>query len=244
MDSKESFIEIIPEETDSLKLWSSKFGGTPYMLKDAPYPSSEEGDQLYFLAQINFAEMPAYAPFPDKGILQFFINDDAQYGQNQEAPFNQQNFKVIFHEQVIEDEKALKTDFSDIREFLDLPVYPENTFGMSFELANEIVPVSDNRFNKLLTPDFFDQFGEAKWEIYETYTEQVSAEGHKIGGYAHFAQEDPRSDDTPLVLLFQMDTDVEIESMWGDMGTANFFISEEDLKNRDFSNVMYHWDCH
>ncbi|MDE5859478.1 MAG: DUF1963 domain-containing protein, partial [Oscillospiraceae bacterium] len=31
--------------------------------------------------------------------------------------------------------------------------------------------------------------------------------------------------------------------MWGDMGVANFFISENDLKNLDFSKVAYNWDC-
>ena len=31
--------------------------------------------------------------------------------------------------------------------------------------------------------------------------------------------------------------------MWGDAGVANFFISEQDLKNKDFTNVVYNWDC-
>jgi uncharacterized protein YwqG len=44
-------------------------------------------------------------------------------------------------------------------------------------------------------------------------------------------------------LLFQMDTDDEVGIMWGDSGVANFFIIEEDLKNKDFSRVLYNWDC-
>ena len=31
--------------------------------------------------------------------------------------------------------------------------------------------------------------------------------------------------------------------MWGDVGVANFFIRPEDLKNKDFSKVLYNWDC-
>ncbi len=64
-----------------------------------------------------------------------------------------------------------------------------------------------------------------------------------MGGYAHFAQEDPRQDNH-LMLLFQMDTDAEMEAMWGDMGTAKFFISEKDLSQMDFSRVMFYWDAY
>jgi len=31
--------------------------------------------------------------------------------------------------------------------------------------------------------------------------------------------------------------------MWGDCGVGNFFINIEDLKNLDFSDVLYNWDC-
>ena len=32
--------------------------------------------------------------------------------------------------------------------------------------------------------------------------------------------------------------------MWGDSGVANFFITDEDLKNRNFEDVIYNWDCY
>ncbi|MBO7381562.1 MAG: DUF1963 domain-containing protein, partial [Neisseriaceae bacterium] len=31
--------------------------------------------------------------------------------------------------------------------------------------------------------------------------------------------------------------------MWGDAGVGNFFITADDLKKRDFSRVLYNWDC-
>lgn len=43
------------------------------------------------------------------------------------------------------------------------------------------------------------------------------------------------------MLLFQLDTVEDI--MWGDSGVANFFISRDALKNKDFSKVYYNWDC-
>ncbi|WP_323176133.1 DUF1963 domain-containing protein [Pantoea ananatis] len=31
--------------------------------------------------------------------------------------------------------------------------------------------------------------------------------------------------------------------MWGMSGVGNFFINKQDLINRDFSNVIFNWDC-
>jgi uncharacterized protein YwqG len=78
--------------------------------------------------------------------------------------------------------------------------------------------------------------------------ELAKSQNHRMGGYAYFTQEDPRvrhAPDDNWLLLFQMDSDSNesIEIMWGDMGVANFFILSEDLKNLNFDNVWYNWDC-
>ena len=72
-------------------------------------------------------------------------------------------------------------------------------------------------------------------DMYEEYMCQV-------GGYPFFTQSDPRSADDGEILLFQLNSVKDI--MWGDAGVANFFIDREALKNRDFSHVMYNWDCY
>ena len=36
----------------------------------------------------------------------------------------------------------------------------------------------------------------------------------------------------------------EYDIMWGDMGVANFFIEPNALKNLDFTNVLFNWDCY
>ena len=91
-------------------------------------------------------------------------------------------------------------------------------------------------------------------EILEEYElESGVGKGHRVGGWPGFTQSDPRGFEKSDLkdfdtLLFQMDSDwAEDESfdiMWGDMGVANFFISVEDLRARNFENVLYHWDCH
>ncbi|GAA5513288.1 hypothetical protein Dcar01_02021 [Deinococcus carri] len=71
----------------------------------------------------------------------------------------------------------------------------------------------------------------------------LSPGDHKLGGYPNFTQSDPRQPADDLILLFQLDSDERLGLMWGDVGTANFFIRPQDLKRRDFSKVAYHWDC-
>lgn len=243
LESKRTFIEIVPTLEAPTAPWQSCFGGTPYLPREMPFPSSLDGTQLFFLAQVNLSEIPPLTPFPRQGILQFYIFDDAFFGMNLEDPFLQDKFRVVYHPEVITDRSALQTDFSFLRAYDDLPVYTHLNSGMEFHLEEEIVPLTDQHFNQHLGADFFKQFGELEWPLYAYYGEQSSSEGHKMGGYAHFAQEDPR-EDGQLMLLFQMDTDAEMESMWGDMGTAKFFISEKDLSQMDFSRVMFYWDAY
>ena len=76
-----------------------------------------------------------------------------------------------------------------------------------------------------------------------TYQPGWEAAFHQLGGYPYFTQDDPRPGqyedfDT---LLFQLDSCDLV--LWGDYGVGNFFISRDALKRRDFSKVLYNWDC-
>ncbi len=51
---------------------------------------------MLFLCQINFAEMPALAPFPTDGLMQIFVASDEMYGCA--FPSEGQNgFTIIYH---------------------------------------------------------------------------------------------------------------------------------------------------
>ena len=238
------FIKILPQKATETSWWQSKIGGHPYLPQNVEYPSDLEGNHLFFLAQINFEETPFLAPFPQKGILQFFIFDDPFYGMEINDPFSQDGFRVVYYEDLIHDEKQLITDFSFLRNFMPDPIDPNVTFPLKFQLEEELVPTVDCHFDQLLGKDFFYQFGDKEWELWEDYNQNIRSAGHKLGGYAHFTQEDPRHDDTShLQLLFQLDSDSKIRCNWGDLGIANFFIDPERLKVKDFSKVFYNWDC-
>ena len=72
---------------------------------------------------------------------------------------------------------------------------------------------------------------------------------HKLGGHPEFTQQDPRQehdglDNYTINLLTMFSEDAEkIVTVWGDQGTANWLITPEQLKNRDFSKVLFEWSC-
>lgn len=66
---------------------------------------------------------------------------------------------------------------------------------------------------------------------------------HKILGTPYFTQDDPRPDDSEFdTLLLQIDSQGDFV-LWGDAGIGNFFINRKNLANKNFSRVLYNWDC-
>lgn len=244
LETMQSFIRIKAGPARSLALWDSKVGGQPYLPKGTAWPCTPEGKELFFLAQINFAQTPALSPFPEKGMVQFYINDDDLYGMDFDDGENPDTFRVLFHADVAQSKDALQTSFPKLRDYDDLlPHHPEESYPLTFELAEEVVGMTDYRFNQHFGGDFFQQFGEQEWRVMDDFGKLIRPQGHKIGGYAYFTQDDPRRSEDPMLLLFQLDSDEGMDLMWGDMGVGHFFIREKDLAALDFSKVLYDWDC-
>lgn len=244
--TKESFVAIKATPTNDLSLEESKFGYYPFMPLNAEYPRDKEGQFMYPLAQINCKDLPALNGYPTSGYLQFYISGfDDMMGVDFDNLQAQTNFRVLYFEEA--DITEYKADFSFLDEVMAsdmLPVYKPH--GLTFELKEEYVGLCDARYleseydiNKLIKrhPNIED-------ELSDYLHDNCSSGGHKIGGYAYFTQEDPRLYNEELkdyILLLQIDTDYEI--MWGDSGVGNFFIHKNDLANKDFSKVMFTWDC-
>src|SRR5690242_11678495 len=55
---------------------ASRLGGIPYIPVGEPPPPADH----VFIAQINFAEVPAMDPLPREGLLQLWVRDDDLYG--------------------------------------------------------------------------------------------------------------------------------------------------------------------
>lgn len=236
------FVRVRAQPERPTSWWESKVGGLPYLPRGVAYPTTPEGKPLFFLAQLNFADMPPLPPFPEAGIVQFYIDDDDLYGMDLDNGENQAHFRVCYFPAPLLEEKDLQTDVQPPLEYDLLPHHPEHSYPLSFERAEEVAPITDYRFWQHFGADFFLAFGDAEWDLQDAVGRALRSDGHKVGGYAYFTQDDPRRPSDPMLLLFQLDSDEQMDLMWGDMGVGHFFIREHDLNARRFDRVLYDWD--
>ncbi|MGK9184076.1 DUF1963 domain-containing protein [Priestia filamentosa] len=228
-------------------LWQSKFRGKPYLPKEIEHPTGKDGTYLTLAAQINFEEVPQMPGFPTKGILQFYIDStDDLLGANFEDETDQAQFRILYHEHVLENIENIVTDFRYLDD-VDTTYFPLS-YEALLSFTPDIEPVSERDYRvEELSFDLYEEIEDGV-ELWELYAENTEVTGSKIGGYPFFTQEDPRVYEQKYrehnILLLQIDTDTELDIMWGDSGVCNFFIRKEDLEKRDFSNVMYNWDCY
>lgn len=256
--------------SEAISLTDSKFGGYPYWISDMSYPVSSTGEKLYLLAQINFEQIESDNELlPKHGILQFFIRDDELCGANFDNPTKQENFRVIYHKKIkdplsIEELQKLEIPSNTTLEFKNtmLPSIYEDKINFtktvdyisynSDEFEEYVKEAMNNLYGWSIGDSLYSEFGR---EGYNYLTEKFDSFSHKMLGCPAFTQSDPRLDKKEIpegkkantkqhynILLFQMNSDGNI--MWGDDGIANFFINSEALKNLDFSDVLYNWDCY
>ncbi len=216
-------------------LYSSKLGGTPYFPKSMEYPKVKKGEYagepLYFLAQLNFAELPAVEGFPQQGILQFFAGSksDCVVGLDFDDGTNQNGFRVFYHREIITDEAQLLTH-------TDIPAHDDEEYSYPFKgefalkaesVIREQPSIDDFRFMKIVVDSYNTLFGtsfENVWSyeansigkqdeelvdrLFEIY-ESINSTGTKMGGFPHFTQFDPRANSEQGeyfdTLLFQID---------------------------------------
>ncbi len=200
-------------------------------------PVDENGRPMRLLAAIFLSEMPHIEDFPAKGVLRFYIAENDAYGADFSDPISQKGFRVMYDE----DESRFESSANNVNsEFF--PVM--GSFRISFRKEKEAMP-----FDVYGAQDLFEEnFGEIRDGIFDALYDSLAADQSKVGGYPYFTQYDPREDKYEQydTLLFQLNsTTVNGRDlvMFGDCGVCNFFISREALRRRDFSDVLYTWDC-
>ena len=233
----------------------------PYWIEDKEYPKDEKGKKLYLLAQINFDQLQSSFPLPSKGLLQFFISDNDLMGVNYDDEITQKNFRVIYNENIdyaISEEVVKKLDIKSSEEAEFHPVIGEHK--LSLIKGKDYVTLNDYKFEKIFKQAYKEVYGEEikKEENYcdilnkddvEKLENGLQMHTHKMLGYAFFTQEDPRyikKYENYDTLLLQLDSESDGNGdliLWGDVGVGNFFITKKALEEKDFSNVMYNWDC-
>ena len=247
-------------------IFESKAGGTPYLPHDMPWPLDGGGAGLGLLAQVDCTGLEGLPDFPHGGLLQFFFGLDDVFGMDFDDPTAQKGFRVLYHEtvdptvtaaEVLAKKAEAPKPEGDARYYT--PLF--GVYGIRFAPA-EVQRINSQDFRAW--DQFLAKWNElhgtdlkTQWDYYratkiscEFPAAKEKAPYHQMGGYPYFTQEDPRINAGELagldVLLFQLDSDMQDRKdlvLWGDCGVANFFISREALRRRDFSRVCYNWDC-
>ncbi|WP_194841516.1 YwqG family protein [Sporosarcina obsidiansis] len=214
------------EET---KPWDSKLGGCPYLKSSEDYPTDADRNPMLFLAQINLADLEIIDELPEKGLLQFFVANDDLFGL--EDPIH-----VNYIEDYEENEEHLvkKHPYENEEYKRNLPF--SHSGKMYFTLREMPMSSSLNLFGDI----FMNKLSEVE---YEKLSDDCYSCDSRIGGYPYFVQHDYIGFDESDFLLLQLDIDEECGIMFGDSGNCVFSIPKDALKNRDFSKVVYDWQC-
>lgn len=235
--------------------FDSKLGGDfywPYAWDS--YPRDAKGTLMIPLIQINFDQVPELVSFPTSGILQIFISGMGHnmyaYGLNYSNFRDSSGYKVIYHSEIMRDENNV-FQISRIDNLLPkanrtTPYELDKSFKIRFMPSTQIIELNDFRFPKLLK-EIHDN--EELWNAYEGMEPRADLNLSQMGGYPSIYQADPREDEkdrNDLILLLQIHSfeyEDDFPLMWGDLGVAHFFININDLKAKDFSKVIYSWEC-
>lgn len=234
---------------DNPPLLQSRFGGLPYWEAGIEVPLGDDGTPLALLAQINFADVPTHALLPKKGILQFFIpkNDD-YYGAELDHIGKTGKLITQFWE-TPSDIKATAWTGKAVTTKDLVPVFGAHV--LSFHKKIEVASIETIECAEALEANPFEVLEDVALNekeetlFYDTVTDHVAAHGHKLLGYPHFTQGEPR-ENSDYRLLLQIDTDMEADNdiMWGDSGVGHLFIRESDLISQRFDCIWFYWDCY
>lgn len=232
----------------------SKLGGSPSLPKGMDWPSWK-GTPLAFLAQIDLSELPRPIPlehWPSDGMLYFFYDAEQQtWGFD---PNDRGSWRVLYSPGPTPPPTSAVMPES---------AFPE--FALRFEQIHSLPEIERSGVSAKDVPDeTFDRFEELKLLPFD------GEPLHQMGGYPDPVQNDDMELECQLAsngvycggdrevdpraagleggagdwqLLLQIDTDEDVDMMWGDAGMLYFWIRTEDLKKRDFSNVWMVLQC-
>lgn len=234
--ARESYsIELLKEKTT---LFDSKFGGLPYWDLSKEYPVDKNGNKLILLAQINLEQENFDSDkLANRGMLQFFV-------ENEFDCVEQEVNKVIYHENIdrnITEDDIKKLNIPTTFDF-EIDITIKNEYKLAFKKVKEVINFNDYRFyevlekayNKLYDTNDFDEVWD-KWTendvIYDKFSDGA---GHKLFGFPHFCQEDPRS----AIIYNASQSDVKLATSLNENGnkTMSWFPSASDMKKIEEEN--------
>lgn len=222
---------------DPLTVWQSKIGGNPYFPKTAAYPVDPDiGKAMPLLMQINCAEVPPIAgfDFPQVGILQFYLGFEPA-----DASDTPGKYRVLYFPEISTDSDDLITDFSFIEgQGTIREIYPE-VYPITFSVSRDLF--WESRYGEdidspeelaALCDEFDDWIGDYDYE------QGTGQRGSKLGGYVDF-----HSDTNEIAERANGRLLLELVHPSCSDDSFLFFIPDEQLRDRDFSDVEFSFVC-
>lgn len=227
----------------------SRYGGPVWLAEGETWPTGRDGKPLSFLAQIDFSRLPPLEDYPSTGVLQFFIGRGDIYGADFDYP-ERGDYKVIWRETLagpgrLHDSPTLSEDAID-----DYSPLSGNIAATGIALIGHSARSMPDFTHWIFGRDMKDLLDYDPTNRIFDYLDAERARQsdvlHQVGGHPGFTQSDYRGidryQDVDRVLLQLWSDNGTI--MWGDAGQGQFTIRRADLLKRDFSKVLYQWDCY
>lgn len=237
------YAELTAEAEPPASNIASRLGGSAFLPDGTDWPTDSKGRPYLFVAQVNFAEMPRLPDHPESGLLSVFIADDDLWGANFDDG-EKGDFRIMYLADVATPGRLVQRP-GGAAEYSPFQNGDAELRGRALRFGG----------TDMMTPSGSDWRVEQKWPAWwareggDGFTRMLEPEDRPwgpfayVGGQPRFTQNDPRGKGNPFDrVLLQIGSDDNI--MWGDVGEAVFMIRREDLIARDFSRVMFSWDCH
>ena len=249
--------DVSVNASKEIKITDSKIEGIPYIPIGRKIPTNSKGQQFMFLAQINCEDLKGLEDFPQEGILQFWVLGEDLLGLDFDDYTNRDGFDVIYYEKIedyySEDEfMEMYNPYKFDLKYMETLIASEPCkmkFSLEKQKESFNYELLDNLFKEVLEEESlgFNEKDKLYEEVEKLYDDEFYEEivGTKCNGFPYFTQWEPRDDEQMKeydTSLFQIDSGKEV--MIGDSGVMHFFINREKLKNKDFSDIFYHWDCY
>jgi uncharacterized protein YwqG len=244
---------------------ASRLGGLPDVPPGFSWPQID-GKPMQFLAQINCAEIPAQtvdAPFPAEGLLYFFFDFDSL---SVFKPQKNRTADCVKYAAVVTGLAPAPVPGGSLPGDFVLPAFPVKL------LPAPTFPDRESADFKALDLTEVEAEGAleaiARWQKEVLHATQERWDGyHQVGGLPQCVQNEVLKEAQVITLgkegeqtrelwaaaekspgdwclLLQLDSDGDINTMWGDAGMLYFCLRKLDLAAKKFENACVVFQCH
>jgi len=239
----------------------SKIGGLPNLPDNLKWPTWKKKAQS-FICQIDLSEIPENAQsldLPKEGTFYFFNNQEQEtWGFD---PKDKGSWTVLFSPKSKNDISTSPMPDSLLKEFVFKEKY------IQFSTIYTYPDWQDERINALeLNDKQFDEYEDLYQNVYNDEPAhqmlgtpspiqgndmdlecQLASNGINCGdgnGYESKEAKKLSTGRNDWILLLQVDTDDDIDMMWGDSGMLYFWIRKQDIQLHDFTKCWMILQCY